>query len=654
VGPLLLLFQKHLGMAAVVTGLALLAIGAASLLGASMSRCFDRGNCSALQWRCMLVSVWALNPVFVVVLSLVTGWLSLAWWSGLPLAAALALLSGRMRLVQGDPDWQQEGCLHSAANTAHWIFSRLLFIGLPMCLLSFQVALYQPKNSMLPEGLEIGLFVCGVCVLISIKFCAMCACLAMQRLAQALVLIILLSADWISCLHLMQLIKPDKLNSTLLLCHLLAAGLVQLRITLVRLALRPRWSRLLAQRRVRNVGITGEADTELGTRATLANQQQPRNQLDTSDSEDERGPGSLPDGFHDTLVAVLGLPPAGSQSARQFLCGVRRATLRSEDCKSSEAASAVAVAAAEASANGAVTAHPGDEPPCSSGGNGAGITEARVPSESTGVDEDVSMATLEILPSERVCTICQDEIARGERVRPMPKCTHVFHAACIEGWARHQRDATRCPTCRRPALMRKQLEGSTPISVLLTRTEDSSNNLGSFTSRAGSTPPSTPRRVRTTRPDSRSAPSTAARPPRPRTETRTTRGGVGRANGIASLRLSLGVSDVLGEAALDCAGGAPDVAAHVLLEHRALLAASFGNGPRLLTSQSPPGVVAAIIQANPDLAGMESQLQRQLASLYSSGRLSPTPWADLPPASRVELLRLLLDDVVQRLEGDRS
>jgi len=637
VGPLLLLFQRQLGIAALVVGLSLVAVGAASLLGASVSRFFDRGGCPTLQRRCMLASVWALNPVFIVVWSLATGWAKLAWWSGLPLAAILTLLSGRMRLVEGDPDWAQEGC--SPSNGTHWFFSRLIFIWGPMCLLSFQVVLYLPHDGMLPQGPEIALFVCGGCVLISAKFCAMCACLAAQKLPQALLLMVLLSADWVSYLQVMDLIKEDKVKSTLLLCHLLVAGLVQLRASQGRLALHPRWSRMLAQRRTRDVTLAGEVDTELGTRMTPADQQQPGSHLESPDSEDERGPGSLPDGFHDTLAATLGLPLANAQSARRFLCGVRRATLPTDEGKNSEATSV----AAAASANGVETAPLGNELPCSSGGNVVGVTEARV---ATSVGLDISVAALQICPDERVCTVCQEEIAVGDRVRPLPKCTHVFHADCLERWARTMREATRCPTCRRPALMRKQLEGSTPISELTGRMEDSSRGSG----RTGTPSAAT---VSTTRPMVRPTPSVRVRPPQSGTGTGVNRV-VGHASGIASLRQSLGIAEALAEAALDCTGGNPDVAAHVLLEHRALLTASFTGGPRLATPESPPGVVAAIIQANPDLTGMEPQLQRQLMSLYSNGQVSPVPWADLPSAGKVEVLRLLLEDVVRRLEDDRS
>jgi len=197
--------------------------------------------------------------------------------------------------------------------------------------------------------------------------------------------------------------------------------------------------------------------------------------------------------------------------------------------------------------------------------------------------------------------------------------------------------------------MRKQAAESTPISVLTSRTEDSGQGSGQGSGQTGTASTAT---VRTTRP-ARPTPSLGARPSRSGTETRATRA-AGRASRIASLRQSLGIAEALAEAALDCAGDNPDVAAHILLEHRALLAASFGDSPRPATPQNPPGVVAAIIQANPDLTGMEPQLQRQLMSLYSNGQVSPVPWADLPSAGKVEVLRLLLEDVVRRLEDDRS
>jgi len=65
-------------------------------------------------------------------------------------------------------------------------------------------------------------------------------------------------------------------------------------------------------------------------------------------------------------------------------------------------------------------------------------------------------------------------------------------------------------------------------------------------------------------------------------------------------------------------------------------------------------VVAAIIQANPDLAGMESHVGQQLVHFYSSGQLSPVSWANLSAAGRLGMHRLLLQDVMRRLEGEES
>ncbi|CAN6346683.1 unnamed protein product [Urochloa humidicola] len=53
---------------------------------------------------------------------------------------------------------------------------------------------------------------------------------------------------------------------------------------------------------------------------------------------------------------------------------------------------------------------------------------------------------LELAGSSRSeCAICLAAFARGEAVRVLPRCTHGFHARCIDRWL-----ATRptCPTCR--------------------------------------------------------------------------------------------------------------------------------------------------------------------------------------------------------------
>ncbi|KAG8078579.1 hypothetical protein GUJ93_ZPchr0007g5385 [Zizania palustris] len=43
------------------------------------------------------------------------------------------------------------------------------------------------------------------------------------------------------------------------------------------------------------------------------------------------------------------------------------------------------------------------------------------------------------------CAICLAEFAEGERVRMLPRCTHVFHVRCIDRWLAAKQT---CPTCR--------------------------------------------------------------------------------------------------------------------------------------------------------------------------------------------------------------
>jgi len=644
----------------VALGIALLAAGAASLLGAVLSRAIGRAACWALQWRCIAASAWVLNPVSVVVLSLWLGYTEVAWWSAVPLAAGLTLLTVRLQLVSDEADWAQEGCPLSISLSVQWLCSRMVFILCPMCLLSSQVALFLPRGAMLPQGPEIGLFVCGGCVLISAKFCGMCACLAGSKLPQAFVVIILLSCDWISMLHLMQMIN-DEVKTTLLLAHLLAAGLIQLRTALLRMRLVPRWSRALAQRRARQMDAGGEVDAELGRQINAG-----PGHLESSDSDDDRGPGSLPDGFHETLICLLGVPLARSQHThRQFLCGARRAVVRDES-KESEAA-----APADSGSRGSAA------PPREQPGGGIGVSDASMDSEigqSTGglrvyrtysqVNSEIGQSTgsaassapaaaLEIAQDERVCTVCQEEIKSGETVRPMPKCSHVFHAACLEQWAKMQHEATRCPTCRRPALSRKATEGSTSISVLAASGtapeggEGGARSSGSRTrpARAAQPPGSRPPRSQPGRGRGRSRSHEAGRPRSGEVST-------------AALRCSLGISEELALAALRSAGGATTVAAHVLLEHRTLLVASFGGGQQEVAGsaaapvpEAPPGVVEALVQANPDLADVEPALRRQLGGLYQGGQLRPRPWAELSAADQAEVFRVLLEDVVRRLEA---
>uniref|UniRef100_A0ACD5T988 Uncharacterized protein n=1 Tax=Avena sativa TaxID=4498 RepID=A0ACD5T988_AVESA len=55
-------------------------------------------------------------------------------------------------------------------------------------------------------------------------------------------------------------------------------------------------------------------------------------------------------------------------------------------------------------------------------------------------------AGLELAGTSRAeCAICLAEFASGDQVRVLPRCSHGFHAHCIDRWLAAR---TTCPTCR--------------------------------------------------------------------------------------------------------------------------------------------------------------------------------------------------------------
>jgi len=511
-------------------------------------------------------------------------------------------------------------------------------MGVPACLLSFQVVLYLPAESMLPQApAENSVFVCGGCILISVKFCAMCACLAQSQIAQVLVLFILLSADWFSSLHLLHFIE-DGTKVLMLEVHLLAAGVVQLYAALRRLKLGARWRRALLHRHASDTDGVAPGNTELGMHINLDGHE-------SSDSDDDRGPGSVPDGFHEALVVLLGVPPARSQNARrQFLCGPRSAVVV-QRC-------AGASADTEAT-NSAPKVDSGSIPlavmtPSNAEPTEISLPNAAAPSPTPGGSSGV--LPLELGAEER-CVFCMEEFRTGDKVRPLPKCSHIFHAGCLERWAKEKREATQCPTCRRPALARRPGDGTTSISALSASSEDleraeSTQSLRSSASgsTAGSSerPPSN-RPARQIHVQRRVQSGSSARTVQSRPSRRT--------GNPATMSASLGISETMVQAALEASGGAMEVAGDLLFEHAALLTSSFSTPPVVVAV--PTGVVEAIVEANPNLAGLEEQLQRQLGRLYHSSRLQAMAWTELTPEGKAELFRVLLEDVVRGLNQRR-
>lgn len=44
------------------------------------------------------------------------------------------------------------------------------------------------------------------------------------------------------------------------------------------------------------------------------------------------------------------------------------------------------------------------------------------------------------------CSICQDDLKEGERIRTIASCQHLFHATCLDEWLSRKPE---CPMCRK-------------------------------------------------------------------------------------------------------------------------------------------------------------------------------------------------------------
>eukprot|EP00439_Symbiodinium_sp_Y106_P080813 s980_g19.t1 len=138
-----------------------------------------------------------------------------------------------------------------------------------------------------------------------------------------------------------------------------------------------------------------------------------------------------------------------------------------------------------------------------------------------------------------------------------------------------------------------------------------------------------------------------------RTGRRAARSAEQRSSQVAALRLSLGVTEPFAQVALDIAGGGAASAAHLVLEHRTVIENAYNDvaGP---LPHVPPGLVPAVIEAegwdvaSPNLAGAESILTRQIATLIARSRLRNRPWQEQRSG---EVFRVLLEDVSRMLEN---
>mmetsp|Transcript_4353 Transcript_4353/g.7446 ORF Transcript_4353/g.7446 Transcript_4353/m.7446 type:complete len:631 (-) Transcript_4353:122-2014(-) len=574
-----------------LAGLGLLSIGVAALIGALLSRFYDRGRCTCFERILLTAANWLLNPVWMAVLGAQFNFSYLVEWSGTPLALVVLFTTWKLPLAPGDPTWIQMPRGFRCCLT--WLCSRLVCVALPACLLSMQLALYVPVLGPGPTGaqLERELAVVGGCVLISSKFFFICGQIA-TRPSQALVCLILLSADWTSILNLLGLFK-DEMEFEVLLLHLWLAGVLEFRDALKEL-------RVCSGRRSGADGATSE-----------------------SDSDSERHETVLAS-FNFGVLKVLGFS-AEETAQRQFLCAARRALIVSTPPPPlvSEPTRLVAPqpAATRAAAPGSASSSSGSFASAS-----ADAAHQMEMGEAPTQDPSLEIA------QEETCSICLSKFQSGDQVRPLPKCCHVFHAECLESWARQKREGTPCPVCRRPALIRKAVDGAVNISSL------------------GAPPPSVSTRA-TGRGGGRGGRQgrRSAQPRNP--QARQSRGGGGAApsseTSAQDLQASLGVSLAMAEVALEVTDGDANVAANLIMEHATMvLAFASSRLRRRHANRAPRGMAEALAGVeNPFLAGQEAALQVQLSYLVQQERLESTAWDALSTSQQRDALRAIMTHV---------
>jgi hypothetical protein len=47
-----------------------------------------------------------------------------------------------------------------------------------------------------------------------------------------------------------------------------------------------------------------------------------------------------------------------------------------------------------------------------------------------------------------ICSICQNDFIKGEYIRELPICQHIYHKKCIDKWFSKDLKNMRCPICR--------------------------------------------------------------------------------------------------------------------------------------------------------------------------------------------------------------
>ena len=49
---------------------------------------------------------------------------------------------------------------------------------------------------------------------------------------------------------------------------------------------------------------------------------------------------------------------------------------------------------------------------------------------------------------DSTCSICLEDFKKGDRIKSLPLCKHLYHESCLKSWY-EMSQADTCPVCRR-------------------------------------------------------------------------------------------------------------------------------------------------------------------------------------------------------------
>lgn len=71
---------------------------------------------------------------------------------------------------------------------------------------------------------------------------------------------------------------------------------------------------------------------------------------------------------------------------------------------------------------------------------------------------DANTEVFDLFGETGFCTVCQEDLIEGERVRLLRACQHMYHQACIDPWLQEKGDCALCRTQAIPQTIEHSLE----------------------------------------------------------------------------------------------------------------------------------------------------------------------------------------------------